>query len=228
METKLIEAGGQGNWGRFLLGHYDRQELAQLPRYPGCEGPVPLVSQCGWGSDKVWVMDLATEEGFLVPIGTVAAAHILEKHQVHVCVLFEPFLDWLLGFQREHGAAWWDTLPATVDLPEAPFGFYGYRRPSARPQLTIIMPDGNVEWHWAGGPPRLATPDDQWTFIYHDRAIDARSGKPAGPGWFLHRQDQQHGIFLTEFFDAAPTTAAVYMFTDRQQAPSVGPGTAPR
>lgn len=190
MEIKFVEAGHSrsdpGNWGKFMVGRYTGDELAEPTLFPGCEGQ-RVVSLRGFGSSKMWVLDLATEEGFLVPTTTFRAAHVLEKHQVHVCPLFEPFLDWLLDQIRAKLAGWWDDLPRTVELPDAPGELYGYRRPSARPVISIGMPGDAVDWHWAGAPPIFfAGVQAEWKLIYHDRE---HFEKDTPSGWYLYGPD---------------------------------------
>jgi hypothetical protein len=81
-------------------------------------GPTPLLSVCGWGTGRGYliVMDLQTGEGAIFRPGGYAHAD-LEKHQVWVCPMFEPFLEWLYK-QNRHAL---DALPRMVELPDAEF-----------------------------------------------------------------------------------------------------------
>ncbi len=135
MDTKFIEAGNGGNWGKFLIGRYDGRELVTRAQLPGCEiEPRPLVSLRGPGQDLIWVLDLATGEGAAYNISHVRAFDaprlLHEKHRIHVCLLYEPLLTWLFEFIDQHFDTWWDTLPPYV-IFDAPGGLYGYRRAGA-------------------------------------------------------------------------------------------------
>jgi hypothetical protein len=70
------------------------------------------------------VLDLETGEGaYFLPGGNARAD--LREHRVLVCPMFEPFLEWLYA-QDVNDIT---TLPVVLDLPDAPFALYGYRRP---------------------------------------------------------------------------------------------------
>lgn len=56
------------------------------------------------------------------------AAADLDRHRVWVCPMFEPFLGWLYGHFNADTEQWYDTLPAVVELPDAPAALQGYRR----------------------------------------------------------------------------------------------------
>lgn len=138
MLTKFIEAG-QGtdanhirNWGKFVLGSFTPVEWAQSARFPGCPDQSLLHSQ-GWTGQHFLLFDLATAEGALFQPGGSAAAD-LARHQIWVCPLFEPFLEWLYTFQQAHVSGWWDHLPPYVVLPDVEFELRGYRREG--PPLT--------------------------------------------------------------------------------------------
>lgn len=144
MKTKIIEATqdlkGMCNWGKFLLGRHDvewqvRTGLYEVARnitddvagegtwQEPAHSPGPLLRSLGWGPEHLWVMDLQTGEGLLTRPGGSARAD-LQKHKVWVCPLFEPFLGWL--YQQDLSDL--DALPTLVELPDAPFEMYGYRR----------------------------------------------------------------------------------------------------
>lgn len=133
MRTRIIEAtNGERNWGKFLLGQFTSDEWARRSLV-NVESTQPLLRQIGWGPDTAHylVLDLQTGEGALFRLGGLAHAD-LHKHKVWVCPLFEPFLDWLYAQWREHAINdaehFWRVLPDHVDLPDAPFALYGYRR----------------------------------------------------------------------------------------------------
>lgn len=132
MRSRMIEAvqsaGRPGNWGKFLVGVFDEEERGYASRVaPGR----PLVTECcgWWGRERVWVLDLQTGEGAYFNPGGLARAD-LDKHRIHVCVLYLPFLEWLYGrYRLAGGRLELDGLPDVVELPDAEFAFYGYRRP---------------------------------------------------------------------------------------------------
>ena len=97
---------------------------AMYPDMP--EGRMPLLRSLGWGPEFLWVLDLQTGEGAFFKPGGYAKAD-LDKHQIWVCPLFEPFLGWLYKQDLKDITA----LPRTVELPFAPFAMHGYRRPGS-------------------------------------------------------------------------------------------------
>jgi hypothetical protein len=122
MKTQIVEVtNGQRNWGKFLIGQFDEKEFARGSVLPGYETKTPLVFQRGWGSDHFLVLDLETGEGAMFHIPGSATAD-LNKHQIWVCPMFEPFLEWLYANWKG------GDLPPLVDLPDAPFAMSGYRR----------------------------------------------------------------------------------------------------
>jgi len=120
MLTKVIEATNGFNWGKFLLGRFEDHEWAMHGVYS--EGK-PMLHTLGWSRDCLWVLDLQTGEGAFFRPGGLAAAD-LEKHKIWVCLLYEPFLEWLYKQDLTDIMK----LPASVELPNAPGGLYGYRR----------------------------------------------------------------------------------------------------
>lgn len=134
-----MEAGHSaegGNWGKFLVCRYDRDELLEPARFPGCQGQ-RLVDLRGPGRDHIWVLDLATGEGARFAVNVAdqfTAKRYLDEHKVWVCPLFEPFLYWLYARVSESPAGWFLTLPRIVELPDAPFVLSGYRRPGLSPE----------------------------------------------------------------------------------------------
>lgn len=141
MQTKFIEASGNGpsggNWGKFLVGRFEPEELARRSKLPEIPADGSLLGFTGWDPKMVWVLDLQTREGAAFrPGGDVAAD--LNKHAVWVCPLFEPFLGWL--YQQDLTDL--DALPGYVDLPDAEFAMAGYRRPGPDP-FPHPMPGGS-------------------------------------------------------------------------------------
>lgn len=125
VETKIIEATQDlkhsANWGKFCVARF----TDEWQRRSGVDthSRTPLLRARGWGPDHLWVLDLETgEAAFFLPGGKASAD--LNKHRIWVCPLFEPFLAWLYQQDLTDLAA----LPDVVELPEAPFAMYGYRR----------------------------------------------------------------------------------------------------
>lgn len=90
MEVKFIEGTNGFNWGKFAVLRFTGEEwayISQLDKFP-------LLRARGWGPEHVWVLDLQTGEGFCVRHGGLAVAD-LEKHEVWVCPMFQPWLEWL-------------------------------------------------------------------------------------------------------------------------------------
>lgn len=121
MITKFIEAtNGPRNWGKFMLASFSKEEwLAQ-----STIDKRPLLAGRGWSYLHILVLDLQTGEAALFVPGGFASGD-LNKHKIWVCPLFEPFLTWL--YMQD--VSDFDKLPAHIDLPEAEFAVYGYRRP---------------------------------------------------------------------------------------------------
>jgi len=120
MKTRIVEATNGINWGRFLVGHLDVEWSVASALEPGLR----VLRSCGASPEHLWVLDLVTREGACFRPGGCPPAD-LQKHQIHVCPLFEPFLEWLyLQDTRDL-----DALPALVNLPGAPAALWGYRRP---------------------------------------------------------------------------------------------------
>lgn len=127
METKIIEAtNGPMNWGKFCVCRFREEWQAPCAINPSPQG---LLRQIGWDNGMIWVLDLQTREGAAFRPGGLARAD-LNKHQIWVCPLFEPFLEWLY----EQDLRDLDKLPAHIDLPDAPFHLRGYRRPGPGPE----------------------------------------------------------------------------------------------
>ena len=127
MISKFLEfSNGPNNWGKFLISVLEPEEWNH---HAIIDPGRPLLRTIGWAPHlpHALVFDLQTREGAAFVLSGHAPAD-LEKHKIWVCPLFEPMLNWLYMRYREIGAAWFDTLPVHVDIPDAPFEFRGYRR----------------------------------------------------------------------------------------------------
>lgn len=137
MKTKIIEAtNGPLNWGKFMVCQFDQEEWDRRPQAPGCESLRPLLREIGWDNNFIWVLDLQTGEGALFRRGGSATVD-LNKHQIWVCPLYEPFLTWLYKNFKDL-----DSLPEHVDMPDAEFALSGYRRPG---QTTSETPPESAQ-----------------------------------------------------------------------------------
>lgn len=129
MLARLIEATQDvtdgPNHGKFVVARFASEEWSRRCLLDAAQGlPRSLVARCGWSPRHVWVLDLQTGEGaFFMPGGCASAD--LDRHAVHVCPLFEPFLAWL--YRQDLSDL--EALPELVELPGAPAALYGYRRP---------------------------------------------------------------------------------------------------
>jgi len=133
MKTKIIEAtNGPLNWGKFMVSRFDHEW--QVASSVDTRFKSPLLQKIGWDRSMIWVADLQTMEAAAFSPGAVARSD-LNKHQIWVCPLFEPFLEWLY----EQDLSDLSALPDLVDLPSAPFNLRGYRRPgSARNRRRLL------------------------------------------------------------------------------------------
>jgi hypothetical protein len=124
MKTKIIEVTNapEGiNWGKFMVGRFEPEEQ-------NYHSPIEhhAFLNARWGPNHIWVLDLETGEGAFFAHGGCASYDLNSKHQVWVCPMFEPFLNWLY----EQDITDLDALPAVVTLTEkqAPSSLFGYRR----------------------------------------------------------------------------------------------------
>lgn len=120
MQTHLIEASNGYNWGKFAVARFDT-EWTQISTVTDL--PLLRLSGSGWTNDQIWVMDLQTREAAAFTPGG-HAANDLNKHQIWVCPLYEPFLAWL--YQQDLTDI--TQLPHTIHL-DTPGEFRGHRRP---------------------------------------------------------------------------------------------------
>lgn len=129
MITVFIEAtNGEQNWGKFMLARFDLEEWVRPSMFGG-----QLLPQIGWCTKHLLVMDLQTGEGGLFMLGGNAHAD-LEKHEIWVCPLFEPFLEWL--YKQDFVDI--RSLPRQIDLPDAEFMLFGHRRTGDRMERGIL------------------------------------------------------------------------------------------
>jgi hypothetical protein len=122
MLTHFIEASTTFNHAKFMLASFDSEWEYQSQVAPGYS----LLRYCGWDPRNILVLDIATGEGAIFrpnPLSS-ASADLNEKHQIWVCPMFEPFLQWL--YQQDCSQLM--RLPHTVDLGKVPPAVQGYRR----------------------------------------------------------------------------------------------------
>jgi hypothetical protein len=124
VKTKFIEAtdATRFNWGKFMICRFD-DEWTYRSALPEAHESRLLI-RCGWSADHLLVVDVQTGEGAIFfPPGS-ASDDLNDKHQIWVCPMFEPFLNWLYL----QDVTDLDALPALVNLGNVPTSFSGYRR----------------------------------------------------------------------------------------------------
>lgn len=139
MLTKIIEATNEEqNWGKFILGRFSKDEWDVLSQVDMRS----VLGGRGWSRGCLLVLDLQTGEGCVFEPHGLASAD-LNKHQIWVCPLFEPFLNWLYK-QKIETIAQFEALPPLVNftLEEARFEFRGYRRPGPDPTDIAVQAHG--------------------------------------------------------------------------------------
>ena len=137
MRTQFIEVtnedGGGINYGKFMVAQFIAFEWIRPSKISADAGlELPLLQYCGWGKDELIVFDLQTGEGARFTPQKQKGDHrpgsyqLNEKHQIWVCPMFEPFLNWL--FEQDLSADAPD-LPIMVKFTEneAPSALFGYR-----------------------------------------------------------------------------------------------------
>ena len=122
METKFIEAveNSKFNWGKFMVGRFTPDEWAKSSELDQRR----LLQGRGWSPDHVLVLDLQTGEGAILKPGGLAQSDLNDKHQIWVCPMFQPFLEWLYRQDLTDLAK----LPGLVNLGDVPIAMQGYRR----------------------------------------------------------------------------------------------------
>jgi hypothetical protein len=122
MHSKIVEVtNGQCNWGKFWVGVLDEKELS---RPSAVDIGTTLAHSRGWNPRNFWLLDLETREGACFR-HRGNDQYDLKKHAIWVCLLYEPFLEWLYQQPWENFP---HALPDLLDLPQAPGGLFGYRR----------------------------------------------------------------------------------------------------
>jgi hypothetical protein len=154
VKTKFIEASSSFNWGKFMVGRFEPDELKRRshvsgkyadkvddPVYSARMKSIPLLNQIGFDSDGIFVFDLQTCEGAVFyPHRRGPAKFDLEKHQIWCCPMFLPFLEWL--YQQDCSDL--DALPAMIEIPPEVArkheALSGYRRagPDAKERKRIL------------------------------------------------------------------------------------------
>lgn len=136
MKSKIVEAvgGGDFNWGKFMVLQWEAEDWDRtsvvVKEYDGRDRR--LLPYIGHNAGDLTIIDLQTCEGAVFSPGGLASAD-LNKHRVWVCVLFEPFLDWLYQFYNTHYANEgrpFDVLdiPDKLEFQSHPRELQGFRR----------------------------------------------------------------------------------------------------
>jgi hypothetical protein len=129
--THFIEASNGFNHGKFMICRLERPEMDIRSALPGYEHNW-LWSGRKFKPGMTLVVDLQTGEGAAFEIGRgslppaqEASYQLNEKHQIWVCPLYEPLLQWL--WERIISTVKIENLPRYVEL-DAPGAVSGYRR----------------------------------------------------------------------------------------------------
>lgn len=91
MKTKFFEGTDECNYGKFIIGQMEDNELSVPSQIKGHIGPVILDSFLKNSPSKFWILDIQTQEGafFDLAFDTVPQ---LTKHGIWVCPMFPLFL----------------------------------------------------------------------------------------------------------------------------------------
>lgn len=209
METVMIETvqskDTARNHGKFLVGRMDKGEWEYRSQVdPGR----PLLSVCGWPGNFLWVMDLQTGEGIYVQPGGSARAD-LNRHQVWVCPMFEPFLEWLYTQDTTDI----HSLRSLVELPDAEFSMQGYRRegPGQEPH-AVLRNDLSEEQRAEAGEALLMEVADTSVRLHRDSAM-VESVEGTGLVW-----DHQGAINGFAYYQSVRGQFALYLRQTRGPA----------
>ena len=97
---------------RFDAQEWQRRGAIALDPYAS---RVPLLTQCGWGPEHVWVLDLATGQGACFRPGGHAGADLEKRAGLWVCPLYRVVLAWFY----QHKECWGlDELPECITLTD--------------------------------------------------------------------------------------------------------------
>lgn len=130
MDCHFIEASNDFNWGKFMVARFNTEEWSLRSQVDNGR----LIGGRGWTYQHMLVHDLQTGEGALFLPGGCAKAD-LNKQQIWVCPLFEPFLSWLYLQDLTN----LKDLPRLVAL-DAPAEMFGYRRTGPLDKETASEP----------------------------------------------------------------------------------------
>lgn len=122
MKIKFIEAteNSQFNWGKFMVAKFEQSEWDQASALDKRN----LLRARGWTPDHLLVLDIQTGEGAVFRHGGLASHDLNERHQIWVCPMYEPFLNWLY----KQDVTDLTKLPSLVNLGDVPTAMSGYRR----------------------------------------------------------------------------------------------------
>lgn len=151
MRSKIVEAvgGNNFNWGKFMVLQWEPEDWdhTSIVQHEYDGRVRRLLPSIGHNRRDIMVMDLETCEGAIFSPGGVARSD-LRKRRVWVCVLFEPFLDWLYEFYNTHYRAEGRPfnvldLPDKVEFPDNPPAFQGHRREGPLAELLKQVLEGD-------------------------------------------------------------------------------------
>lgn len=125
MKRRFFEATNEFNWGKFVVVCFDSEWSVKS----AIDGNGLLRSR-GWGPQHLLVGDVQTGEAAMFAVRSTGVPHVdLEKHQIWVCPMFEPFLEWLYVQDIDALFSGPEDQSVLVELPDAVPSWAGYRRP---------------------------------------------------------------------------------------------------
>lgn len=127
MRTRIVEVSNGINWGRFLIGRFEADEWLKESACKADGYALRILGSGGNSLDCFLMLDLVTGEGAIFEPNGLAAADLSGgKHQIWVCPLFEPALEWI--YENKRLLEDLSQLPDLIELPNAPSALHGYRR----------------------------------------------------------------------------------------------------
>ena len=141
MEQVFVEVSDEANWAKILLMKFGSEDLLVRSKVSG-DFLLKSVDnnrrvKTGTNAEKVFVLDLQTEEGaFFFPRKEGNAKDDLESHEIWVCPLYLPFLIWLYANMPKE----LKEIPKLVEFPKSTHVHYqGWRRPGPEfPEIGAI------------------------------------------------------------------------------------------
>jgi hypothetical protein len=133
MKTKFFEVTTDFNYGKFAVCQWEDDEWSR----PSVSEGIPMLIARGWDRHHYYVMDLQTGEGAWFRKAGLAS-YDLDKHQIWVCPMFEPFLEWVYAQPNSDIETWPSTIHWSREEVHKHEALSGYRRPGPIEYEEII------------------------------------------------------------------------------------------